>query len=361
MDYFKNVQLDWLKDRTIFLSKHGSHAYGMNTEFSDLDIRGVAVPPKEYYFGYLKKFEQCESKVEELNLDLVVFDITKFIKLCSDGNPNALEILFTDPSDHIIVTKTGQKLLDNKNLFLSKKIKHTLSGYAYAQLQRIIRHKSWLMNPILIEPTREQFGLVAELSDKDKQKFDIAFAMIKKQIAAWTLDFEPLNESDRIEVENKIAYTLTEMQITSDTQFNAAARTIGFNDNFINLLDKERAHASAKTQWKQYNQWVSSRNPKRAILEEKSGYDTKHASHLVRLLTMCAQVLETGNFQVKRPDAEFLLSIRNGAWSYEQLLEFSETQNKLCEKLYFESNILPKEPNRKGIEKLCIEVIEEMI
>src|ERR1039458_5020213 len=34
----------------------------------------------------------------------------------------------------------------------------------------------------------------------------------------------------------------------------------------------------------QYNGWKAQRNPKRAELEAKFGYDTKHAMHLVRLM-----------------------------------------------------------------------------
>ena len=69
-DYYKHDNLPWLKDRTILLVKAGSHAYGTNTPTSDLDIRGVAVPTKEYLIGYFKKFEQA---ITTGDLDITIF------------------------------------------------------------------------------------------------------------------------------------------------------------------------------------------------------------------------------------------------------------------------------------------------
>lgn len=42
----------WLKDRTVFLTKHGSHAYGTNGPGSDLDIKGVFMAPTPYVLGF---------------------------------------------------------------------------------------------------------------------------------------------------------------------------------------------------------------------------------------------------------------------------------------------------------------------
>lgn len=358
-DLIEKSNLTWLKERTLYLSRHGSHAYGTNTPTSDLDVRGFAIPPKEYFYGYLNKFEQFITN--DSVIDLVVFDLIKFIELCTDGNPNALEILFTEPEDHLHVMPAAEILLDKRKLFLSKKLKHTLSGYAYGQLKRLNSHREFILRPILIKPTREDFNLVPVLSKEEKQKIEIANSFIKKQIDRWDLDFEPLNEADRLEVKEKIISTLTEMMITADVQYQAAARKIGFEENFIHLLVKEREFAAAIKKWEQYQHWLETRNPERAKLEEKYHYDTKHAGHLVRLLTCCEQTLKTGEFKVKREDREFLLAIRNGMWSYEELIEFAEKQNKICEELYYSCNILPKEPSRKEIEKICISIIEESL
>ncbi len=41
----------WLKGHTILLGRVGSHAYGTATETSDLDFKGVCVPPADYFLG----------------------------------------------------------------------------------------------------------------------------------------------------------------------------------------------------------------------------------------------------------------------------------------------------------------------
>lgn len=49
--------LDWLRHSTIFLSRSGSHAYGTNLPTSDEDFRGIAIPPKRYFHGFVDRFE----------------------------------------------------------------------------------------------------------------------------------------------------------------------------------------------------------------------------------------------------------------------------------------------------------------
>ena len=76
----------WLPKRTIFLTRHGSHAYGTSLPTSDMDIRGIAVAPLHYYLGISEVFEQA---VQNQPVDLTIFDIRKFLKLAADANPNA--------------------------------------------------------------------------------------------------------------------------------------------------------------------------------------------------------------------------------------------------------------------------------
>jgi predicted nucleotidyltransferase len=58
---------------------------------------------------------------------------------------------------------------------------------------------------------------------------------------------------------------------------------------------------------------------KRKQLVERFGYDTKNAAHMIRLLRMCAEFLDTGVLQVRRPDADLLKAIKQGQWSVPQV------------------------------------------
>ncbi len=140
---YPKTNLEWLPGRTIFLTLHGSHAYGTSTPTSDVDYKGVAVPPANYYHGIQNVFEQAEFKEP---YDMVVYEVRKFFKLAADCNPSVIELLYTDPSDHVICTPAGEKMLAHRDLFLSKNAKHRFSGYAISQLKRIQTHRRWLLS-----------------------------------------------------------------------------------------------------------------------------------------------------------------------------------------------------------------------
>lgn len=116
-----------------------------------------------------------------------------------------------------------------------------------------------------------------------------------------------------------------------------------FGTEVMRTLDAEKRYALALKQWQQYQRWQRERNPARAELEAKFRYDPKHAMHLVRLLRMCEEILSGRGVLVRRPDAEELRAIRQGAWSYEQLVEWAEAQDAKCAALY-ETSPLPHSP-----------------
>lgn len=83
--------------------------------------------------------------------------------------------------------------------------------------------------------------------------------------------------------------------------------------------------------------------------------NTKHAMHVVRLLRTAKEALETGEVLVKRPDAAELLAIRNGAWSYEEMMEYF---NSTVTDIRNISSVLPKQPDRKLATKILIDLRE---
>lgn len=355
----KSPHLAWMEDRTVLLVRHGSHAYGTNTPASDEDFKGIAIPPKNYFLGTMHRFEQAELKAPDP--DAVIYDIRKFFNLAADCNPNIIEVLHTDPSDHFLVDPIGEIILDHKNDFLSKKIKFTFMGYSVAQLKRIKTHKRWIMQPVKEPPTRASLGL-PEQTLIPADQLAAAEAEVRKELDRFQFDFmESLEESQKIEVRNTVAEMLAELKITANQHWESAARKIGLSDNLIQVMQREREYSGAKREWDQYQNWKKTRNPTRSALEEKYGYDTKHAYHLVRLIRMCREILITGKVLVKRPDREELLAIRNGAWSYEQLIEFAEREDKALSELYLSTTVLPKSPDKEKLDKLCIELVEKSL
>lgn len=367
------MEIDWLPTRTILLTLAGSRAYGTATATSDVDMKGVAVPPREYFYGFLYRFEQADSPVhmasfkhllspdlqavvDRTKLEGTVFDIRKFISLAADCNPNILDVLFCADEDVVVTTPAGDLLRASRDQFLSKVAKHRFSGYALSQLKRIQTHRKWLIDPPTEPPKRSDFGL-DEATEIPKAQLQAVNAAVQKQLDRWNEGFvSDLEESAKIRVREGVSQLLSELKIASEDRFTLAARSMAMEENFIHYLQRERNYATARQHWDQYVQWRNTRNEDRAKLEAQYGYDVKHAMHLVRLLRMCREILTEGRVIVKRHDAKELLEVRNGMWTYDRLMTWAEREDQELTEL-MATSALPPHPSRKALDRLCCDLV----
>lgn len=303
------MQIEQAREAAICRIIAGSRLYGTNTPDSDTDIRGVFIAPIEYCLG-LKNVKE----VEKLNdgEDETLWEIRQFFKLLTDANPNILDLILHVPIDNYLSSSLiWERIVRNRELFLSKKVKFTYSGYAMAQLKRIETHRKYILDPPSHKPTREEFDLP---------------------------------ENSTIPKEQRRALLTISSQFVREDAQKDAKNEINFN--------------RALEHWKAYQSWYNNRNPERRELEIKCGYDSKHASHLIRLIRMGKELLGTGDTYVRRWDAKELLEIRNGHWSYEQVMEYTQDLDEDMNGLY-EDSPLPKKPNHKKIEELLMSILEE--
>jgi predicted nucleotidyltransferase len=111
-----------VEEHTIFVTLAGSQAHGTTHEHSDVDLRGVCIAPLDVRLSLFRTFEQFEGSLEgrlgqqvhsklqghptaarglAVKTEYVIFDLPKFMRLCAEANPNALEILFSDEQDWV--------------------------------------------------------------------------------------------------------------------------------------------------------------------------------------------------------------------------------------------------------------------
>lgn len=230
----------------------------------------------------------------DISTDSSLYSIKKFIKLAAQANPNIIEMLYVDDKFIRHINEYGKLIRDNRHIFLSSKAKFKFSDYAFAQLTRIKGHKKWLM-------------------------YDEA---------------KPIEED----------YFVDKVRRTSTGLIP-----------YKKFMEHEYKDALKK--YNQYLTWQKQRNPDRAKLEEKYGYDCKHAMHLIRLLRMGKEILQKGEVNVLRKDREELLAIRQGKWEYDKLIEVAENSMAELDDLY-EKSTLPKKPQYKSINNLLIDVTE---
>jgi predicted nucleotidyltransferase len=95
---------------------------------------------------------------------------------------------------------------------------------------------------------------------------------------------------------------------------------------------------------------------KRRALVQKYGYDTKNASHLIRLLEMGIEFLTEGRLYVQRKNATKLLEIKDGKWSLELVKKEAQELFSQAREAYIHSP-LPDEPRRKDVEEFLMHAI----
>lgn len=346
--------LTWLRERTILLCRHGSMAYGTNIPGSDEDVRGVAVAPAASYLGIGAPFEQAE----EHDPDLTIFEARKFISLAAACNPNVVEVLFVDDGDRLLVTELGERLLTARDLFITKKAGETFGGYARGQLKRLELHRRYLLNPPRAKPTRAEFEL-PESTLIPADQLAACESAIRDQLAAWSPKFlDDLPRHTRLAVLEKMTEHLATLDVAMhDDLWPGAARSIGLSDNMIALLGREKRYAAAKREWSSYQTWKTERNPERAALEAKVGYDSKHGMHLLRLLRLGREILETGKLAVRCHDADELKEIRTGLWPYDRLMDSARSAEAALQQARALSS-LPDAPDLMEIDRRCVEIVQ---
>lgn len=344
----------WLPDRTIYLARHGSFAYGTNIPGSDEDFRGVAVAPAASYLGIGEQFQQAE----EHEPDITVFDIRKFVSLAAACNPNVVEVMFVDESDRLYVSPLGERLLEMRDLFVTQRAAETFGGYARGQLKRLELHRRYLLNPPHSKPARADFEL-PETTLIPADQLAACESAIRDQLDAWSPKFlDDLPGATRLALLARMSEHLATLDVSMhEDMWPGAARTIGLSDNMIAILGREKRYAAAKREWSSYQTWKVERNPERAALEAKVGYDAKHGSHLVRLLRLGCEIMETGRVTVRRPDADELRAIRVGSWPYERLMSEASTAEAALQAARKRSTI-PVAPDYATIDRRVVEIIK---
>lgn len=336
-------------DRAILVGVVGSQAYKINTASSDTDIRGVFIAPLDYYLG-IKSVEQVEGGWESIGQpkDTYLYEVRKYVRLAADNNPNILEILWLD--DYITKTKAGQLIIDNRDLFLSTKAKHTYSGYAHAQLRRIDTHRKG-------EPPIPIFkGINNEPLSKSEMGAFYAFleATVMSHLQYLELGEEFMELVSRLDIKG-----ILQQRGVPDAHFDIVRELTRSKRDFISDLQASQEYKRQVETYNAYLERKKNRNPERAALEAKCGYDGKHGAHCLRLLHMGIEILRDGDVIVNREragDAKLLMSIRHGDVPYERLIELVDESMSELDTAYKHST-LPKYPDKERINELCVELL----
>jgi uncharacterized protein len=327
----------------------GSIAYGTNLPTSDVDIRGI-------FCAESKSIRTPFFPVREVTMqdqeDGKLYELSNFMKLYTDGNPNILETLWVDDKDIISSSEVYNYLVSQREALLSSKVAFTFSGYAVSQLKRIKGHNKWINNPQPEDKPKhiDHLKMVSNFTE-DKimpRDFYLGNYVSSCSLVYYGSDIYGLvsgsGGSNIITDKGDLNVSIKQKQ--QDKVDRTPPLFI-----FKYLQDEYR---QAKEKHTNYWTWKKNRNQNRSELEEKFGYDCKHAMHLVRLLRMGEEILTGQGVLVKRPDSQELLSIRNGAWSYDELVDYAENKDAIIRGELYKNTSLPKKPNIKLASEVLI-------
>lgn len=307
-----------LGDNIIYLTLSGSIGYGTNLDNSDIDLRGITIERKENIYGF-QSFEQFE----DAETDTVIYGLKKFVSLALKGNPNILELLGTKDEHIIYMNKYGELLRKNRELFLSKKVIYTFGNYATAQLRR-------LQNALARDqyPQEEKEKHLLNTINNQMNHFSSNYTEFSKGSIKLYID-----KSDKKEIESEIL-----MDINIDK---------------YPLRDFISIYSEMSNIIRDYDK-LNNRNRKKD--ESKL---LKHAMHLIRLLIMGTEILETHEINTYREkEHDLLIDIRKGKYSYDELFKLVELYDFGFKEAAVNTT-LPKEPDEGQVEELLISLYEE--
>ena len=348
-----SLTINDLKSKNLLLFEciSGSKAYGLHTSTSDTDIRGVFVLPKDEYYG-LNYIEQISNRSN----DVVYYELKRFVELLARNNPNMLELL-SIPKDCVLFK---HPLYDQfqPELFLSRLCQTTFAGYALTQVKKAKGLNKKIVNPV--EPQRKSIldycyvvqgqgsiPLSEFLSSKGIRQEECGLTKIPHMPDVYGLFHYP--ESNFKGIVGK--ENANDISLSSIPKGLDPVGIMSFNKNAYSTYCKE---------YKEYWEWVEKRNDARYqnTLSHGKNYDAKNLMHTFRLLAMAEEIARENKINVRRPDREFLLQIRAGAFEYHELVAMAEARITEMDMLYADST-LPEMPEFNKINQVLIQVRKE--
>jgi len=122
---------DDLYERVFYRCVIGSQAYGLADAGSDVDRRGVYLPPAELHWSLHGVPDQLENGATQE----AYWELQKFIVLALKANPNVLECLYTPLVEK--ATALADELRAMRSVFLSRLVYQTYNGYVMSQFKKM--------------------------------------------------------------------------------------------------------------------------------------------------------------------------------------------------------------------------------
>lgn len=338
----------------IFECIAGSKAYGTDIETSDEDIRYVYIQPLDEILG-----GEYVPQVNNESNDITGYEIGRFLTLLADGKPNALELISIPEKCVLSQHPVYRHILDNKHLFLTKRLKISLSGAAMSQITKAkgtdkkmnwdrqrTERKTVLDFCYVVLPSGGSMN-ASKWLEKHKMhqeccglakipNFRDGYALFYDSIAHYQLlnaqDWQEINFGYQGIVRN--LETSNEVCLSSIPKNESMAAVLTFNKDGYSEHCKD---------YREYQDWQKKHNPQRLVdtITHGQSIDGKNLLHCVRYLRMAREIATGQGLQLYRHDREELLNIRRGGRDLQELIDWGKQEIVELNQL-FENSGLPE-------------------
>ncbi|MBX0289397.1 nucleotidyltransferase domain-containing protein [Hymenobacter sp. HSC-4F20] len=333
----------------LFEAISGSRAYGTHLPHSDTDLKGVFILPEAEFYG----LTYVPQVANETN-DEVFYELRRFVELLVKNNPTVLELLGT-PEDCVVYRHPLFGAFRAED-FLSKLCRQSFAEYAVAQIRKARGLNKKINHP---EPPQRKSVLDFCYVTVGAGAQPVTTWLERRGYAASQCGLANVNHLNDLYAlfvdetpDQRHGYrglvrdpeTSQEVQLSAVPKAEVPVAYLSFNRN---------GYSTYCRAYREYQEWEQKRNPERYqnTVQHGKNYDAKNMLHVFRLLRMAEEIATSGQLHVRRPDREFLLSIRRGEFEYDYLVAEAEA---LVERVAaaFATSALPQAPDIATAEQL---------
>ena len=376
--------------RPLYLVVRGSHAYGTNVPTSDTDYAGVFIQSLDDILG-LKYKEQ----VNDDSNDTVIYELRRFLSLLGTNNPTVLELLNT-PEDCIIYKDPAfDFILENREKFITKLCANSFGGYAKQQISKAKgqnKKQNWEKDKVTRKDVLD-FVYVVEgeksipwrVWNEDfnyEEKF-IGVVNVPNARDVYAVYFDKVardmfSENEPEDMRNLLIKLRKELNQTMGFGYKGLVKSgEGLNvaesnqlrlssipkgeEPICNIIYNKDGYSQHCKDYHSYQEWLENKNDARWVDVKSHGQkiDGKNMMHCKRLMGMAREIAEGKGIIVRRPDAEYLISIRKGEVDLQTLIDDVENEIKEIDRLFNESG-LPDNVDMEFIHNLIVKIRKQI-
>lgn len=291
--------MDMTGKKIIFKAYHGSHLYGLNSENSDTDFKGIVIPskeeiknnsaPKTCYDDSVQKAKN--QKNTSVDTDSSYFTLKAFLRLCEEGQTVAFEMLFTPRNLWVESSPEWEFLVANRDKLIHKNMSSFFN-----------------------------------LARKQAYKYSVKGERIEanKIMLTWASQFP---ENDRIEKNmESLDLLINQHSKLVDTEKRPLIHLVDClgpkGENVLHLEVSNRKSPLTITfkHFKKGLEKVLAQYGHRALqANQMGGADFKALSHAVRVGYEAVELLDTHKLTFPIPQKEEVLAMKKGQYRFDQI------------------------------------------